>query len=671
MFKSLGDPAGRDWLRLYAHVVEPDITGPCRLCELIKVGSEPETKLQHSPRARSLLEAAGLVFYDLLEAAHLMFPLMSPEPAFLSAMAIPSVGTMYSALWIGHAAADGVLAWVWYNAVSKKEDMRAPMLQAAHRNSNVPVGFTNPELVNKRSFAEYKRVHDEWYDGAAALGAHAPLLRLKSEDFFRAPEEEVQRVFDFLGLERADISLKAYEEAQAYEKYVAAPRSVAAPLVAPPPPPFPPLGPGATIGVKHTSGFADRQQKLCRLLASIREAYSAEGFPIIVAYDGKETYEAGREPCTGADTTFLHLGARGGLSAGRNAIVRHAETEFVMIVDDDVEFIETTSVETLIGHLRADPALLLAAACYERDSNQLEKTFSNPCYAFNLMYSGPTVTASAPPAAELESAGLHRSHLVHNAFVARTAELRELPWDERQVVNEHETFFVKVQRAGWAVGYDPSVRVRHDEARSPEYNGHSERYKEAAYLQYLCRNFPRLRKWEMPFWSLDCDAHTYTLKDGDRPDDQTGGWTHKLKWDAADDVSTVEYRPPKVSMFVAVLSARGHTTHRDALRNTWLRSSAQRQAAGSTWDYGFFVRAGQCAPGHCLKMSQQPMRGDVVTLQVDDTYELLGPKVLRMLQWVTETVDCNVVLKVDEDTWVNALATAQVLQHVLQELLLF
>ena len=358
---------------------------------------------------------------------------------------------------------------------------------------------------------------------------------------------------------RATSSLKAYEEAT-LTRYIAAPaaRSVAAPLavIASPPPPSPSLGPGVTIGVKHTSGFADRQQKLCRLLESIREAYSGRrAFPIIVAYDGKETYEAGREPCTGADTTFLHLGARGGLSAGRNAIVRHAATEFVMIVDDDVEFIETTSVETLIGHLRADPALLLAAACYEGEPDgSWSRTLSNPCNAFNLTYTGSTVTASAPPAAELESAGLHRSHLVHNAFVARTAELRELPWDERQVMMEHETFFVKVQRAGWAVGYDPSVRVRHDEARSPEYNGHSERYKEDAYLQYLCRNFPRLRKWEMPFWSLDCDAHTYDAS----TDDQTGGWTHELQWDAADDASTVEYRPPKVSMFVAVLSARAH-----------------------------------------------------------------------------------------------------------------
>ena len=64
-----------------------------------------------------------------------------------------------------------------------------------------------------------------WYctpAGAAALSAHAPLLRLKSEDFFRAPEEEVQRVFDFLGLERADISLEAYEEATV-KMFVAAP----------------------------------------------------------------------------------------------------------------------------------------------------------------------------------------------------------------------------------------------------------------------------------------------------------------------------------------------------------------------------------------------------------------------------------------------------------------
>ena len=73
-----------------------------------------------------------------------------------------------------------------------------------------------------------------------------------------------------------------------------------------------------------------------------------------------------------------------------------------MIVDDDVEFIETTSVETLIGHLRADPALLLAAACYEGEPDgNWSRTLSNPCNAFNLTYTGSTVTASAPPAAEL------------------------------------------------------------------------------------------------------------------------------------------------------------------------------------------------------------------------------------------------------------------------------
>ena len=41
---------------------------------------------------------------------------------------------------------------------------------------------------------------------------------------------------------------------------------------------------------------------------------------------------------------------------------------------------------------------------------------------------------------------------------------------------EHETFFVQLQRAGWAVGYDPGVRVRHDhEDNSVEYFYNSQR----------------------------------------------------------------------------------------------------------------------------------------------------------------------------------------------------
>ena len=128
----------------------------------------------------------------------------------------------------------------------------------------------------------------------------------------------------------------------------------------------------------------------------------------------------------------------------------------------------------------------------------------------------------------------HRSHLVHNASSPR-AELRELPWDERQVVNEHETFFVEVQRAGWAVGYDLSVRVRHHYARSEVHAQQPAKQDNPVpgYLPQLPAPpqmghavlDPRLRR-----------AH-FTSKTGA---------PSSLEWGATDDASTAEYRPAKV-----------------------------------------------------------------------------------------------------------------------------
>ena len=223
-----------------------------------------------------------------------------------------------------------------------------PMLQEARRamvkEGGSSKGLKSPELANKTSFADFKREHDAWFEEIAALRSLAPVLWLKSEDFFHAPEEEAQRVFDFLGVERANVSIKRYEDEALNgilrgQKYLNGRRTVAGapPSAAPPPPPFPPLRPGVTFGVKHTSGFAGRQLQFCRLLESIREVYPEESSPILVAYDGEETYEAGREPCTGVGVTYLSLERRG-LSAARNAIIARAFSPEVV---------------TLAGHARS------------------------------------------------------------------------------------------------------------------------------------------------------------------------------------------------------------------------------------------------------------------------------------------------------------------------------
>lgn len=238
-----------------------------------------------------------------------------------------------------------------------------------------------------------------------------------------------------------------------------------------------------TFGVKHTSSFPERRDSLRMLIKSIRLDYATQ--PILVAYDGDHVYgDTGSE-----GERYLHL-SRGsaGLGAGRNAIVRHTTTEFVMIIDDDVSFHEGTRVGTLLAHMLRDPALGLAAACYH----------PNDCYANNLKIEGRRVT-SDPVRLGSKSSGLTRAHMVHNLFVARTSVLRAHPWDERQSLMEHETFFAQLLTHGIMVGVDPNVTALHHNDPQTRTLAYKElRHKEEDHLQWLCRNFPRLSVWQMP-----------------------------------------------------------------------------------------------------------------------------------------------------------------------------
>ena len=448
-----------------------------------------------------------------------------------------------------------------------------------------------------------------------------------------------------------------------------------------------------TFGIKHLSTFADRRQGLCRLIQSVRESY--ENDPIMVAYDGEVVYAGGREPCAASSSkvswvaengiSYLRLRPpRTGLSAGRNAIARSVQTEFVMIMDEDVEFIKgVTRVEVLVQHLIAQPSLMLAAACHAGEPNSSwSKVFSNPCYAHNLTWEvgGVIISGPSPSSAELERPGLQRAHLMHNVFVARSDELRAYPWDERQLMMEHTNFFAALQQNGKRAGFDPSVRVLHDELKkAPDYKAGSERFKETAYLGFLCRNFPRVHEWRLPFFEVNCDKRTFTRKlpPGETWNNATRE-TSPLDWNVEDDTAVVEYRAPKVTCFIAIASATHHAKQRDELRASWLRpwgcetawgckasngaSGRKNRAEGlqnkhhAWWDYAFFLGHSKVAQSYSQSGTAPlpPMRGDVVRLPTSRA----ACTALSTLRWAVRSVNAELILKVDEGAWVDALGLA-------------
>ena len=230
------------------------------------------------------------------------------------------------------------------------------------------------------------------------------------------------------------------------------------------------------------------------------------------------------------------------------------------------------------------------------------------------------------------------------AFVARTATLLQLPWDERQAVLEHETFFAQLAAHGRGVAFDAEVSVIHQSmedgrGRSQDYN--ELRHQEREYLQYLCRNFPRVAYFE--FMYIDADCHELNYKEL---------WNNKtiafpFASDDADDASVVAYKPSHaLSCFVAIMSCDcpGRAGVRDEIRATWLRNF---DALHAQWDYGFFIGTGNTGRAHLPPPDAGLMRGDIVRLpNVPDDYEHLATKVAASLRWILDQVDTQFVLKV-------------------------
>ena len=164
-------------------------------------------------------------------------------------------------------------------------------------------------------------------------GAPHPNLRppcRKSHHFNYPPRPRAggdARIFDFRSRGRLDQTYEdeALNSTLRGQKFLNG-RRTGAPIRPPPPRfrlPVSYRSAPRTFGVKHTSGYSDRREKLCRLIDSIRTSYLTE--PILVAYDdtrrtklGANVRRARRRVCPPRSTRRAER--------GRNAIVRRAQT---------------------------------------------------------------------------------------------------------------------------------------------------------------------------------------------------------------------------------------------------------------------------------------------------------------------------------------------------------
>jgi GT2 family glycosyltransferase len=208
-----------------------------------------------------------------------------------------------------------------------------------------------------------------------------------------------------------------------------------------------------------------RPRPLNRLIRSIRRYYP--GLRIAVADDGIT-------PSPRSDVDYLRLPVDVGLSAGRNALLRHIRTPYFLLLDDDLEFTRKTRIE-LLFNLVASNEVDVAAGDYDRCKRIL--LFVRKCWQ---PFHGSFRFQDGDLHLVRETRGARPTFqfcdVVHNFFVARTAEVLDLGgWDEQLKLNEHVEFFVRAHRAGKRVAYCPDVVARHWRDRDANYTPYRDR----------------------------------------------------------------------------------------------------------------------------------------------------------------------------------------------------
>ena len=460
-----------------------------------------------------------------------------------------------------------------------------------------------------------------------------------------------------------------------------------------------------TVVVKHTPGFASRTRKLTALLTSIRLHHGHE-LSILVATEGRDdglplhaaTHEQLRR--NGLVNEFVVLPRGSGLSAGRNALIHAVKTPFAALMDDDLLLLDNASLPVMHAALVAHPEAAVAGGCHQDLKRGMRDCFN---MVFGHSDDGAIVTSRRARLRSSPHAGCMRVHVTHNFFIGRVELLRRLGWDPRQRVMEHETFFYQLYLNSAAVLACPHAIAAHDTraARDDAYEMQSLRATEglegrdpgSAYLQYLCKNLPGIRRFHTPFTSWHCDAREFCTPLWDAQFAFDGQHCAPFAWDASDDASTVvrpllaphddlhdEFVPEEgerhrrggrgrspsfAPLLALVLTQRQNVARRAWQRSTWLsfgwHALHQRDGRGGLtpsdgdrpvpWRYVYVMRTDavdaaqdRSPQNSSYQAAAGEILGDVVSLRATDRPSL----VLAAVRWALARVDFQCLLLTDD-----------------------
>jgi len=198
--------------------------------------------------------------------------------------------------------------------------------------------------------------------------------------------------------------------------------------------------------------------------------------------------------------TAFNIKPDAGLSYSRNFLMKHVQTEYALLLDDDFIFTKETKIENFKKILEDNEDIGVVGGKLIQGKSEMK-------FAGHFEINGDTLHYKKLSSEKNEIDGLeyYLCDFVLNFGLFRKEMFDDVQWDDDlKIAGEHTDFYLKNRFTNWLVAYTPSVTALHEPTSSPEYK------------QLRARNeFTKkmFRKWNLKHAIYEETRYKLTLKD--------------------------------------------------------------------------------------------------------------------------------------------------------------
>jgi len=183
--------------------------------------------------------------------------------------------------------------------------------------------------------------------------------------------------------------------------------------------------------------------------------------------------------------TVIRLPFNSGLSYGRNEIIRRVKEEYILMMDDDIQLVDSDSIKKMKQVLDSTDDIGLCAGIIYQENGE---PFGGHAYSRGLVLEIDKGILfrhrSMGKLAKADDVLYNYADQVVNFFLAKRAIFKKVTWDNRiKIEYEHMDFFLNLKQTKWkvAVCLDTNANHTHQLKLDPIYI----QYRHSAPVNYF------------------------------------------------------------------------------------------------------------------------------------------------------------------------------------------